>query len=67
MIYPIYPLRCFGRTIEGSGLDDAWQEADLYSSVTVAHILNGNHYNRATEAHRVNSSGTLRSVVGEIP
>ena len=49
----ICALRCLGRTIEGSGLDDAWQEADLYSSVTVSHILNGNHYNRAIEAHRV--------------
>ena len=49
----ICALRCLGRTIEGSGLDDAWQEADLYSSVTVSQILNGNHYNRAIEAHRV--------------
>ena len=46
-------LRCLGRTIEGSGLDDAWQEADMYSSVTVSQILNGNHYNRAIEADRV--------------
>ena len=46
-------LRCLGRTIEGSGLDGAWQEADLYSSVTVSQILNGNHYSRAIEAHRV--------------
>ena len=26
--------RSLGRKIEGNGLDDAWQEADLYSSVT---------------------------------
>ena len=45
--------RCLGRTIEGSGLDDAWQEADMYSSVTAPQIQNGNHYNRAIEAHRV--------------
>ena len=49
----ICALRCLGRTIEGSGLDDAWQEADMYSSVMVSHILNGNHYNRAIESHRV--------------
>ena len=49
----ICALRCLGRTIEGSGLDDAWQEADLYSSVTVSQILNGNHYNRAIEAHQL--------------
>ena len=49
----ICAVGCLGRTIEGSGLDDAWQEADLYNSVTVSQILNGNHYNRAIEAHRV--------------
>ena len=49
----ICALRCLGRTIEGSGLDNAWQEADLYSSVTVSQILNGNHYNRAIEAHQL--------------
>lgn len=31
----ICALKCLGRTIEGSGLDDARQEADLYSSMTV--------------------------------
>ena len=49
----ICALRCLGRAIEGSGLDDAWQEADMYSSVTVSQILNGNHYNRAIEAHQL--------------
>ena len=46
-------LRCLGRTIEGSGLDEAWQEADLFSSVTVTQIINGNHHNRALQAHQV--------------
>jgi hypothetical protein len=46
-------LRCLGRTIEGSGLDEAWQEADLYSSITVTQIINGNHYNRALQAHQI--------------
>ena len=46
-------LRCLGRTIEGSGLDQAWQEADLYSSITVTQIINGNHHNRAVKAHQV--------------
>ena len=49
----ICALRCLGRTIEGSGLDDAWQNADRSSSVTVSQILNGNHYNRAIEAHQL--------------
>ena len=39
--------------MEGSGLDEAWQEADLYSKLTVSQILNGNHYNRAIEAHEL--------------
>lgn len=46
-------LRCLGRTIEGSGLDEAWQEADLYSSVTTSQIINGNHHNRAMKAHQI--------------
>lgn len=48
-----HTVRCLGRTIEGSGLDEAWQEADLYSSVTTTQIINGNHHNRALEAHQV--------------
>ena len=46
-------LRCLCRTIEGSGLDEAWQEADLYSSITVTQIINGNHHNRALQAHQI--------------
>ncbi len=49
----ICALRCLGRTIEGSGLDTAWQEADLYSGVIVSQIINSNHYNRAVEAHQI--------------
>jgi hypothetical protein len=46
-------LRCLGKTIEGSGIDEAWVEADMYSSVTVNQIINGNHYSRAVEAHEI--------------
>ena len=46
-------LRNLGRTVEGSGHDQAWQEADLYSSITVTQIINGNHHNRPIEAHQV--------------
>ena len=46
-------IRCLGQTIEGSGLDEAWQEADLYSSVTVIRIINGSHHNRALQAHQI--------------
>ena len=27
-------LRCLGKTVEGSGIGEAWQEADLYGIVT---------------------------------
>ena len=46
-------LRCLGRTIEGSGLDEAWQEADLYGSVTTSQIINGSHHNRVMQAHEI--------------
>ncbi len=46
-------LRCLGATVESSGLDAAWIEAGLYSSVTVVQILNGKHHNRALDAHQI--------------
>ena len=46
-------LRCLGGTVESSGLDEAWIEAGLYSSVTVVQILNGKHHNRALDAHQI--------------
>lgn len=49
----ICALRCIGQMIEGSGLDQAWQEAGLYSSAITAQIINGNHYNRALQCHQI--------------
>lgn len=46
-------LRCLGQTIEGSGLDQVWVEADIFSNVTVNQIITGKHYNRAIEYHLV--------------
>ena len=46
-------LRCLGKTIEGSGIDEVWVEAEMYSSITVDQIINGKHYSRAMEAHEV--------------
>jgi hypothetical protein len=46
-------LRCLGVTLESSGLDQAWVEADLYSNVTFIQILNGKHHNRALDANQV--------------
>ena len=45
-------LRCLGQTVESSGLDQAWVQADIYSNVTVAQIINGKHYNRAIDCHQ---------------
>ena len=49
----ICALRCLGVTGEGSGLDTAWVEADLHSSVTVLQIMNDKHYKRANECHMI--------------
>ena len=46
-------LRCLGVTVESSGLDMAWIETGLYSSITVVQILNGKHHNRALDAHQI--------------
>ena len=46
-------LRCLGATVESSGLDMAWIEAGLYSSITVVQILYGKHHNRALDAHQI--------------
>ena len=44
-------LRCLGQTVDGSGLNNAWVEADIYSNVTVMQMINGSHHNRAIECH----------------
>lgn len=46
-------LRAAGNLIEGSGLDDAWVEADLYGPATVRQILECRHYKRAINAHTI--------------
>ena len=48
----ICTLRCLGRTIEHSGIDEAWNRS-LYSSTTVTQVINGKHYNRAIQAHEI--------------
>ena len=46
-------LRCLGKTVEGSWLDDCWVEAELYSDTVVNQIINGQHYNRAIKCYQV--------------
>ena len=44
-------LKTIGSYIEGSGIDQAWIEADLYNPTTVKEIIEGNHVKRAETAH----------------
>ena len=46
-------LKAIGRYIEGSGIDQLWVEAGMYTSTTVRQILEGTHLFRAMEAHMV--------------
>ena len=40
-------LRAVGTSIENSGNDDAWIEADVYEPSTARQILKCSHYKRA--------------------
>ena len=44
-------LRALGTSMENSGIDDAWIEADVYGSATTRQILKCTHYKRALRAH----------------
>lgn len=44
-------LRALGSSIENSGIDDAWIEADVYGPSTTRQILKCTHYKRSLRAH----------------
>jgi len=44
-------LRALGSSIENSGIDDAWIEADVYGPATTRQILKCSHYKRTFRAH----------------
>ncbi len=44
-------LRAAGASIQDSGLEDMWGEADLYGSTVINQILEGKHLKRALDAH----------------
>ncbi|CAK6975646.1 hypothetical protein D5F01_LYC12211 [Scomber scombrus] len=44
-------LRALGASMENSGIDDAWIEADVYGPATTRQILKCTHYKRALHAH----------------
>ena len=44
-------LRALGASMENSGIDDAWIEADVYGTATTRQILKCTHYKRSLCAH----------------
>jgi len=44
-------LRALGSSIENSGIDDAWMEADAYVSAATRQIIKCTHYKRSLRAH----------------
>ena len=46
-------LRCLGRAVEGSGLEESWVESGMYDTAVVSQILSGNHYSRVFECHQI--------------
>ena len=44
-------LRALGSSIENSGIDDAWMEADVHGSATTRQIIKCIHYKRSLRAH----------------
>ena len=52
-------LRCLGKTVGGSGLDDYWVEAELYSETVVTQIINEQHYNRTIKCYQVSLQAIL--------
>ena len=44
-------LRAIGSSVENSGIDDAWIEADLYGPATTRQILKCTHNKRSLHAH----------------
>ena len=44
-------LRALGTSVENSGIDDAWIEADVYGPATTRQILKCTHYKRSLRAH----------------
>ena len=50
----MWALACIGDYIEGSGIDQAWIEAGMYSATTVIkQVLEGKHLYRSLECHSI--------------
>ena len=57
-------LRALGTSIESSGFDVAWVEADIYGPTTKHQILEGRHMKRALTAHSITYSTLSELYVG---
>lgn len=49
----IAALKCLGKYIEGSGIDDAWEASGIYGRATIRQIIEGRHIYRGIEAHSI--------------
>ena len=58
-------MRGLGSSIENSGIDDAWIEADVFGASTTRQILKVTHYKRALLAH-IYTSTALYEMVFEL-
>ena len=58
-------MRREGVSMENSGIDDAWMQADVYGSATTIHILKCNHYKRTRRAHMYSYPALYELALGE--
>lgn len=58
-------LRALGGIIENSGIDNSWEESNLYSPATVRQILEGKHLKRALNAHAMTAEVLFDLLVKE--
>ena len=47
----LHVLKVLGKIIDGSGLDQSFEEAGIYGSTTIQQIKDGKHLYRSLEAH----------------
>ena len=58
-------LRAICVSMENSGIDDAWMEADVYGSATTRQRLKCNHYKRTLRAHIYSYLAVYELALGE--
>ena len=47
-------LKCTGKSLEGSGTENAWQEAGVYGSTVIQNsVLNRRHYNSSLDGQKL--------------